>query len=471
MKQKKSLSAFSIIIIILFLLAIITHLPLGVANNDSLKVVPAKISNVFMAPFEGFKDSIDIGIFVLLLGGFLGIVSKTNALNSGILALVNKLKGREILLIPILMILFSIGGSTYGMAEETIAFYILICSTMVIAGFDTMVATAIILIGTGVGVLGSTLNPFANGVAIDTIKSVGITDVSSAKVIFIGITLWVTSLIASIIYVINYAKKVKKDKGHIILSLKEQEDMQIHFKNRETNDLEFTKSQKITLILFMLSFVIMILSLIAWPEYGINIFDGWSSFLTGSSLGQWYFGEIAMWFMLMGVIIAIVNKFSEKETVDAFIQGASEILSVVLIIAISRGVSVLMKQTYLDTYILNYASNILYNVPAIIFVPSSYILYMILAFFIPSTSALATVSMPIMGPLTYKLNHSPEVMIMIFTAASGLINLITPTSGVVMGGLSMSKIEYSTYFKWVLKLLLMLIILNILVLTIFMILL
>ena len=175
-KQKKSLSAYSIIIILLVILALITlvlpKLPADIVGdmieeNISLAtgVVPASVATVFMAPFNGFKDAIDVCVFVLLLGGFLGIVTKTGALDAGIAALVRKLKGNELILIPILMTLFSIGGSTYGMAEETIAFYILICSTMVAAGFDTMVGASTILLGAGVGVLGSTINPFATGVA------------------------------------------------------------------------------------------------------------------------------------------------------------------------------------------------------------------------------------------------------------------------------------------------------------------
>ena len=149
----------------------------------------------------------------------------------------------------------------------------------------------------------------------------------------------------------------------------------------------------------------------------------------------------------MGLIIAIINKYSEKETIDAFLAGSADILSVVLIIALSRGVSVLMKNTYLDKYILNMASMKLAGLPAIVFAPASYILYMILSFLIPSTSGLATVSLPIMAPLTQSIGFRPEVMIMIFSGACGLINLITPTSGVVMGGLSTAKVEFGTYVK------------------------
>lgn len=474
-KERKSLSAYSIIFILLIVLAIITQFlpklpesvtPEMVAENSSLVtgVVPATIATVFMATFNGFKDAIDVCVFVLLLGGFLGIMTKTGALDAGIAALVRKLKGNELLLIPLLMTLFSIGGSTYGMAEETIAFYILICSTMVAAGFDTMVGAATILLGAGVGVLGSTINPFATGVAMDAVRGAGI-EVNSGLIIMIGVVLWITSLLAAIAYVMSYAKKVIADKGSIFLSLREQEDMKTHFGTVSFDNVEFSGKQKVTLLVFTFTFVIMIISLIAWPEYHIHLFEN-TSFLTGVPLGEWYFGELSMWFTFAAIIIAVVNGFSEKETVDAFVAGCADILSVVLIIALSRGVSVLMQQTFLDKYILNIASRNLAGLSGIIFAPASYLLYMVLSVLIPSTSGLASVSLPIMGPLAKSLNYSPEVMIMIFSGACGLINLITPTSGVVMGGLSTAKIEYSTYFKWVLKLLGIIFVLNVIVLTV-----
>lgn len=474
-KERKSLSAYSIIFILLIVLAIITQFlpklpesvtPEMVAENSSLVtgVVPATIATVFMATFNGFKDAIDVCVFVLLLGGFLGIMTKTGALDAGIAALVRKLKGNELLLIPLLMTLFSIGGSTYGMAEETIAFYILICSTMVAAGFDTMVGAATILLGAGVGVLGSTINPFATGVAMDAVRGAGI-EVNSGLIIMIGVVLWITSLLAAIAYVMSYAKKVIADKGSIFLSLREQEDMKTHFGTVSFDNVEFSGKQKVTLLVFTFTFVIMIISLIAWPEYHIHLFEN-TSFLTGVPLGEWYFGELSMWFTFAAIIIAVVNGFSEKETVDAFVAGCADILSVVLIIALSRGVSVLMQQTFLDKYILNIASRNLAGLSGIIFAPASYLLYMVLSVLIPSTSGLASVSLPIMGPLAKSLNYSPEVMIMIFSGACGLINLITPTSGVVMGGLSTAKIEYSTYFKWVLKLLGIILVLNVIVLTV-----
>lgn len=457
-KKKQALSAFTIIMIIIIGLALITWIPMK-------GVTPAKISDVFMSPFNGFKSAIDVCAFVLFLGGFLGIVTKTGALDAGIAALVNKLKGKEIVLIPILMFLFSLGGTTYGMAEETIAFYSLICGTMVAAGFDTIVATAVILVGSGVGVLGSTVNPFATGVAISTVKDLGI-PVNNSKVMILGLILWLSSYALALWYVLEYATKIKKDKGSMFLSQQEKDHMQKEFAHIKLDDNKFTGKHKITLIIFVFTFIVMILSLIAWGEYNIKVFDGWTSYLTGVPFGQWYFGELACWFLFMGIVIGIINRFSEKEIVDTFIAGSADMLAVVLIIGLSRGVAVVMGATGFDKFLLDNAVNLLKGLPGYVFAPAAYIVYMGLTFLIPSTSGLAGATMPVMGPLAQGLGFSVEVIIMIFCAASGLVNLITPTSAVVMGGIQSAGVKYTTYIKWITKFFVMLFVLNIIILTV-----
>lgn len=231
-KERKSISSFSILFIILILLTIAScffsgqsfspTIPSGETKEVS-SVVGARLSDLVMSPFNGFRDAIDICIFILILGGFLNIINKTGALEAGIRHIVRKLKGNELILIPILMILFSIGGSTYGMAEETIPFYTLLAVTMVASGFDTIVSTGMVMLGAGAGVIGSTVNPFATGVAMDAIKSVGITP-NTGIVLGIGFVLWLVTTSYCIFYVMNYAKKLKLDKGSTILSLQEQGD-------------------------------------------------------------------------------------------------------------------------------------------------------------------------------------------------------------------------------------------------------
>ncbi len=468
-KNKVMLSAFSIILILIFALGILSYiLPIAQFNGDTIVngsgVVRAKISDILMSPILGFENAIDVCIFVIILGGFLAIVTKTGALETGIKVLVQKLKGRETILIPILMFIFSLGGTTYGMLEETVGFYALLAATMVAAGMDTLVGASVILLGAGSGVLGSTINPFAVGAAVSALPE-GI-EVNQGIIIGLGVLLWLTTLSISIFFVMRYAKKVQKEKGSTFLSLQEQKAMEETYgEEKEQIVAKLTSKQKITLIIFALTFLVMIIGFIPWGEFGITIFDKFTGWLTGTPLGGWYFYEAALWFLIISIIIAIINGYKEHEFVETFVNGTKDMMSVVLVIAIARGASVLMQTTHLDNYIIYNTSEALKNMPAVIFGPANYILHIILSVLVPSSSGLATLSTPIIGPLAANLGYSVETTIMTLVAANGLVNLITPTCGAIMGGLALAKVEYGTWFKWAIKVVATIAIVNILILT------
>lgn len=517
-KKKRSISSFTILLIILIVLALVTVV-MSLAGVQGVE--GATIANVATAPVKGFTDALPVCLFVLILGGFLGIVTETGALDAGIAALVKKLKGNELILIPILMFIFSIGGTTYGMCEETVPFYLLLAATMVAAGFDSVVGAAVVLLGAGCGVLGSTVNPFAVGAAVDSLSTSGIV-INQGTIIMLGVVLWLVTLAISIVFVMRYAKKVKANKGSTILSLQEQETMKAEFGEAqqeaeiaEANPSEklMTGRQKWTLIVFALTFVVMIVGFIPWGDFGVELFDagaateevttpvsgedisavyadgdmgeltftgdvsgtvttedqiseGWSAFLTGLPLGQWYFDEASTWFLIMAIIIGVVGGVSESRFVKAFINGTADMMSVVLIIAMARSITVLMGETGLDMWILENAANALNGLSAVIFAPLSFLLYIVLSFLIPSSSGMATVSMPIMGPLANSLGFSTDVMIMIFSAGNGLVNLFTPTSGAIMGGLALAKVEYSTWLRFGGKLFVMLGVACVIILTV-----
>lgn len=468
---KIAISAFTIILLLIFILAIVSHfLPnaqfVGEELVDGSGVVGASLSDTLMSPILGFADAIEVAIFVLILGGFLAIVNSTKALETGIQVLVKKLKGNELILIPILMFIFSIGGTTYGMLEETVGFYAILAVAMVAAGMDTIVASAIVLLGAGTGVLGSTINPFAVGAAIDALPAG--TAINQGIIIGLGVVLWLTSLAIAIFFVMRYARKVKKEKGSTILSLQEQKAMEETYGGEEAKklDAKLTGKQKVTLILFALTFVVMIIGFIPWSEFGITFFDKISGWLTGTPLGGWYFLQAALWFLIMAILIGIINRMKEKDLVDTFVKGAADMIGVILIIAIARGASVLMTTTHLDNYIIYNASQALQNVPAIIFGPLNYLLHVVLSVLVPSSSGLATLSTPIMGPLASSVGFSVEGTVMTMVAANGLVNLITPTCGAIMGGLALAKVEYTTWFKWAGKVVLVIGLANIVILTV-----
>ena len=473
-KRAFALSAFTIILLLTYLLAIITHfLPSAQFVDETIVdgsgVVGATLSQTLLAPILGFADAIDICLFVLILGAFLKMVNKTEAIETGIQVLIKKLKGKELILIPILMFLFSIGGTTYGMLEETVGFYALLAVAMVAAGMDTIVSSAIVLLGAGSGVLGSTVNPFAVGAAVSALPE-GMT-VNQGIIIGVGVALWLTSLAISIFFVMRYAKKVIKDKGSTFLSLQERDDMEAFYGDNEEEktkrkNVKLKTNQKVTLILFAITFIVMIVGFIPWEDFGVTVFSSITGWLTGSPLGLWYFNEASLWFLLMTVLIGIINKMSEHDIVDTIIDGADDMVGVILVIAIARGASVLMKQTYLDNFIIFNAAEGLRGMPVTIFAPLNYLLHVGLSVLVPSSSGLATLSAPIMGPLAASVGYSTEVTLMEMVAANGLVNLFTPTCGAIMGGLALAKVEYATWLKWVLKVVLTIAIVNIIILTV-----
>lgn len=481
-KKKRGMpSSFTILLLLLAIVAVITVVISGTSGGA---VTAARPSDFFTAPVKGFADALPVCLFVMILGGFLGMMTETGALDNGIAVLVKKLHGREIMLVPVLMLIFSLGGTTYGMCEETVPFYALLAATMMAAGFDPLVGAATVLLGAGCGCLGSTVNPFAVGAAVDALTGVGI-EVNQTIIIGLGLVLWAVTTLISIAFVMNYAKKVKADKGSTILSMQELKDAEEAHgaaAAEVTKDVKLTGRQKAVLGIFTFTFAVMIVGFIPLADLNAGVagfFDNgvydaegnvitqaWSAVITGLPIGQWYFDEASTWFFVMAIVIGIVGGLSEKKIVDTFITGAADMMSVVLIIALARGISVLMAATGLDVYVLDAAANALAGLSGVIFAPMSFLVYFGLSFLIPSTSGMATVSMPIMGPLAAELGFAPEVMVMIFSAAIGVVNLFTPTSGAIMGGLALAKVEWTTWLKFALKLIVVLSIVCAVILTI-----
>ena len=181
-KKKRGMpSSFTILLALLAIVAVITVIVSGTSGGE---VTAARLSDFCTAPVKGFADALPVCLFVMILGGFLGMMTETGALDNGIAVLVQKLKGNEIMLIPVLMLIFSLGGTTYGMCEETVPFYALLAATMMAAGFDPMVGAATVLLGAGCGCLGSTVNPFAVGAAVDALTGV---DIAVNQSIIIGL--------------------------------------------------------------------------------------------------------------------------------------------------------------------------------------------------------------------------------------------------------------------------------------------
>ncbi|HEM3611032.1 TPA: YfcC family protein [Streptococcus suis] len=470
-------SSYTILMLIIAFMAVMTWIiPAGQYQVDEAgrlvagtyeKVAqnPQGIYDVFMAPVRAMlghgatEAAINVAFFIIMVGAFLGVVNETGALDVGIASIVKRFKGREKMLIYILMPLFALGGSTYGMGEETMAFFPLLVPVMMAVGFDSITGVAIILLGSQIGCLASTVNPFATVVASDA-AGVSVADGMIWRLVF-----FVVILLMGVLFVANYAEKVKNDPTKSLVYKQREADMQ-HFNVTATQEVnaELSPAQKRVLWVFVLTFVLMICSFIPWEDLGVTIFTQFKDWLIGlpfigqvigsstTALGTWYFPEGAMLFGIAGIVVGLVYGMSEERLVKSFMFGAADIFSVALICAIARGIQVIMNDGMITATILHMGEEGLQGLSSQVFIILTYLFYLPMSFLIPSSSGLAGASMGIMAPLGEFVNVPASLVITAFQAASGLLNLVAPTSGIVMGALALGRVEIGTWYKFVGKL-------------------
>ena len=486
-KGFKMPSSYTVLLIIIAFMAVMTWIiPAGAFVDGVYKSQPQNpqgIWDVLMAPIramlgttpeegsliKGTSAAIDVAFFILMVGGFLGVVNETGMLDTGIASIVKKYKGREKMLILVLMPLFALGGTTYGMGEETMAFYPLLVPVMMAVGFDSLTGVAIILLGSQIGCLASTLNPFATGIASST-AGVGLGEGIILRLIF-----WVVLTGLSTWFVYKYADKIQKDPTKSLTYATREEDMKFFNVGEDDDNVNstLTKKQKQVFVLFVLTFVLMVLSFIPWSGLGIKFFDNFNSWLTGlpvvgqiigsstAALGTWYFPEGAMLFAFMGILIGIVYGLKEEQIISSFMTGAADLLSVALIVAIARGIQVIMNNGMITDTILNWGKQGLSGLSSQVFIVLTYIFYLPMSFLIPSSSGLASATMGIMAPLGEFVNVRPSLIITAYQSASGVLNLIAPTSGIVMGALALGRINIATWWKFMAKLVVAVIVITI----------
>ena len=486
-KGFKMPSSYTVLLIIIAFMAVMTWIiPAGAFVDGVYKSQPQNpqgIWDVLMAPIramlgttpeegsliQGTSAAIDVAFFILMVGGFLGVVNETGMLDTGIASIVKKYKGREKMLILVLMPLFALGGTTYGMGEETMAFYPLLVPVMMAVGFDSLTGVAIILLGSQIGCLASTLNPFATGIASST------AGVSLGEGIILRLIFWVVLTGLSTWFVYKYADKIQKDPTKSLTYATREEDMKFFNVGEDDDNVNstLTKKQKQVFVLFVLTFVLMVLSFIPWSGLGIKFFDNFNSWLTGlpvvgqiigsstAALGTWYFPEGAMLFAFMGILIGIVYGLKEEQIISSFMAGAADLLSVALIVAIARGIQVIMNNGMITDTILNWGKQGLSGLSSQVFIVLTYIFYLPMSFLIPSSSGLASATMGIMAPLGEFVNVRPSLIITAYQSASGVLNLIAPTSGIVMGALALGRINIATWWKFMAKLVVAVIVITI----------
>ncbi len=447
-------SAYAILFALIVLMAILTWIvPAGEYDRvlseslgkdvpvpgsyQQVDAAPQGLMAVLLAPIAGFYDpveyvarAIDVSLFVLVIGGFLGVVTVTGAINAGIERAMARLQGREKWMIPIMMALFAVGGSTFGMAEETLAFYPLLIPVMIAAGYDALTGVAIILVGAGIGVLGSTINPFSTAIASDA-AGIAFTQGIGLRLAVLGLG-WAVC----VGYVMRYAERVRRDpEKSLVADMKLANEAHFLRKPHAGPAGEFTGRQKIVLTVFGLSFGVMI-----W----------------GVASQGWWMAEMSALFLGASLVIGLIAWIGEKRFTSAFVDGARDLLGVALVIGLARGIVVIMDQGRITDTFLNTFEGWIAGMPDIAFVNALFGVETLMSFLVPSSSGLAVLSMPILAPLSDFAGVDRSLAVTAFQTAVGLTNLVAPTYAVVVGGLAIGRVPYDRWLWFMAPLLLIL---------------
>ncbi len=399
---------------------------------------PQGFAAFVQSPIKGIIEAADIIFLVLIIGGLIGIMNLTGAFDAGIAWLADALKGREYILVILVTTLIALGGTTFGLAEETIAFYPILIPVFLAAKYDAIVGLASIFVGSAIGTMASITNPFATIIASDA-AGINWTDGFAGRIIFL-----ILGLFICILYILRYAKMVKKDPSKSVV-FDQKDAIDLLFKSNSNDQAaHLTWRSRLILFVFTLSFAIMI--------YGV------------SSL-SWWFTEMTAVFLVGSIAIGFIARMNETKFVEAFVKGAGDLLGVAFIIGIARGVTILMNDGMISDTILYYASNATDGMNKGVFINSLLYIYSGLSFFIPSSSGMAVLTMPIMSPLADTIGIGRELIVSAYQYGIGLFNFVNPT-GLILASLAIVKIGFNKWLKFVFPLVLILAVFAMIVLTI-----
>lgn len=509
-KAFKMLSAFSIILLIIAILVLVTWIlhwtgikadvkvttgydpttgiPIMQSERQTIKAMG--IVDIFYSLFQGFINKSGIIIFILTLGAYITIVINSKALDGFAQQITKALKGKEVWAIVPLMFFFSVCGTVEGMAEESLGFYMICIPLMLAAGFDVFTGLLIVLVGAGTGVIASTVNPFVVTVAVDALNSGAGNADSSVQFISVGdglvwrLVSWLVMTAAAIGGVMAYAIRTKKNPAKSITFSTLAGDKKF-FLNESQATVVMDWRKKLTLIVFALSFILMIVYLVGWDSIlGGNKFERagdsvnrhapyLTALIPGFGIGD--LTVVACFFLIGAIVLGIVNGLGEDGFLKQFMAGAADILSVCLIIATAAGVGVILEQSHLQELFVKGLTNSVGGISPVGRIIVLYLLFLPLSFVIPSTSGFATAVFPLLAGTVGVANGDGNLVadsvagsgsILSFSFASGLLNLFTPTSGVVMGAIGIARVDYAKFLKGIWPFLLGLMLLSIVFLAI-----
>jgi uncharacterized ion transporter superfamily protein YfcC len=409
----------------------------GIKSTETGFVGPYEVGELFGAA--------GVFLFVLAIGVFITMTMRSGAIDAGIARVGARFGGRGAPLIVALMVLFSLAGTTEGMAEETLGFYALVVPLVLTLGYDRLTAASIVLLGAGIGTLASTVNPFATGAASAA------ADISIGDGIGLRLVMYVVLTAVVVAYVVRYAQRVKHDPSRSLVGfLPEDADVT----DGRQDALVLTGRRKAVLALVATTFAFMIFAIVPWAQ----VVNGPDATSYGFQL-DWYFPELAALFIVMAVVVGLVGGLGERTLSATVSQGAGDYVAAGLIIVLARGVTVIMNNSQITDTVLSSLEGAVSGTSSAVFGGLMFLVNIPLAFLVPSSSGHATLAMPVLAPLGDFADVSRAVVVTAFQSASGWMNLFTPTSAVVMGGLALAKVSYGAYLRFLAPLLALLLVL------------
>ncbi|WP_342269091.1 YfcC family protein [Spiroplasma endosymbiont of Aspidapion aeneum] len=445
-------------------------------SSVSVKVKALGIIDIFYEPFVGFQNTSDIIIFMFSIGAFINIVVASKSLEAGTQRILKKMKGREVLAIIPLMLFFSLCGTVEGMCEESLGFYIICVPIMLLIGFDTVTGFLIVFLGAGVGVMCATIDPFAVSTAVKALNSAAPNNhnlFTEGTGLIWRIVSWLVLTSSTITYVMFRALKIRKN-PQLSVSFSTLEEDKKFFLSNNIEEIEMTWKRKLNLVIFIGAFIMMIIYIIPWDSIlGIDYFANsgkWVNnnlpFITGVIPG---FGDgndnfliVGSFFLIASIILGFINTLGEEEFLRLFMEGAKGILSVSLIIAMSSGLNQSLSDSNIKWIVIGGVGDTINSIHFVVLkIIVIFILFILISFLLPSTSGFANTVLPLtINSLLISGANGPELssiapnIILAFVMANGLVNLFTPLSGVIFGGLELCRLTYKQFWQFMWKIIL-----------------
>lgn len=392
------------------------------------------VFDVLQAPTRGIQEAIEVVAFILIVGGSFQVITKTGAITSGMGRVVRRFKNKDILIIPIAMVLFALGGTSFGMAEETLPFFAIFMPIMMAMGFDSMTAFMVVFVGARTGYIASTINPF------NVLIAQGILGIQGNPQLWLRMIAWVVLTAVAITWVVLYARRVKKNPESSI-TFEDDIAKKVEFAADESAlDAEFTGRQKGVLAVFIAG-----MCLIIW----------------GLVTQGWYMNEISAVFLAMGLLAGVIAGFSQDVIAQEFVAGIADFAFSAIVVGLARGILVIASDGMIIDTILNALATGLGGIPAVLFTTLLYAVKNLLAILVPSSSGLAALTAPIFGPLTELMGLNPEAAVWALSMGSATMSLICPTSAILVAGLGVCKIKLGQWWKTVWKFFLVVSLINI----------